>query len=119
MFWSEVMNRSNSFSARRINSPLAIPPQPHYWAVLQVCPTSNLCIGQGTHSSRRILMPLATAKQIQNIPGCGGPSQALPKESTLQTPQANNCFPDTQTTFSQERVCHGTPACRPKCPGRL
>ena len=64
-FCSAVMNNSNWHSARSSRAPFLNPPQTHCWAVKHWCELSNLWIGHGTHSSRRILMrPWMTAAPI-------------------------------------------------------
>ena len=53
---------------------------------------SSLCIGHGTHSSSRILMPrLKEATLARSIPRLDALSHALPKENTPEILLENSC----------------------------
>src|SRR6266700_5533898 len=112
MFVSEVMNRSKSASARRSSSLLRIPLQPCAWTLVTECCESSRRIGQGTHSSKRILMQRERARHVQSVLIPDEPSRGKQKESIPGILPKNNRFLSIQKAFSPGRACLGTPGSR-------
>src|SRR5437588_10280662 len=106
------MNKSKSASACRSNSLLRMPFQPCAWTLVTECWDSSRCIGQGTHSSKRIFMQRERARHVQSVLIPDEPDRGKQKESTPGILPTSNHSPDIRRACSPARVCLGTPASR-------